>query len=134
MIFMSFLCSQICALIIKLEVLSVATTCITKHSIIATMKVAMKLAKHLLPVSISYTYSNLEISVLKRSYGAPNGARRYSVAQCHDKTWATLVQSKVGLQLFGYNTLHCYNIITHSETKLYCTINNYIGSASYSLN
>ena len=27
-----------------------------------------------------------------RSYDVPNGTGRYSVAQCYDKTWATLAQ------------------------------------------
>ena len=30
---------------------------------------------------------------LIRSYGAPSGAGRCSVAQCYDNTWAMLVQS-----------------------------------------
>ena len=34
---------------------------------------------------------------LIRSYGAPNGAERCSVAQCHDYIWAMLAQSKIEL-------------------------------------
>ena len=33
---------------------------------------------------------------LIRSYGTPNGTGRCCVAQCYDKTWATLVQNKIG--------------------------------------
>ena len=34
---------------------------------------------------------------LIRSYGAPNGIGRCSVAQCYDITWAMLAQSKIKL-------------------------------------
>ena len=34
---------------------------------------------------------------LIRSYGTPNGTGRCPVAQCYDKTWATLAQSKIKL-------------------------------------
>ena len=33
--------------------------------------------------------------ILIRSYGIPNGTGRCPAAQCYDKTWATLAQSKI---------------------------------------
>ena len=55
------------------------------------------------------------------------------MAQCYDKTWATLAQNKmclyclllvvVVLGIGDYKVHYCYNIITHSGTKLYGTIN-----------
>ena len=64
-----------------------------------------------------------------RSYGTPNGAGSCSVAQCYDKTWATLAQSKVGWYCQLVGTTH--NTITHSETKLHGTINNNILAQLY---
>ena len=51
--------------------------------------------------------------------------------QCHDKTWATLAQSKMGwyclivLEIGGYKAHYCYNTIILNETKLYGTINSF---------
>ena len=56
----------------------------------------------------------LNSGFLIRSYGASNGTERCSVAQYHDKTWATLAQSEMGwycqlllivLEIDGYKAL-----------------------------
>ena len=52
------------------------------------------------------------------------------MAQCYDRTWATLVQSKIDwhckllvvLKIGGYKAHYYYNTITHSETKVDGTI------------
>ena len=42
-------------------------------------------------------YSHFTSVFLIRSYGAPNGTGRCSVAECYDNTWAMLVQCKIKL-------------------------------------
>ena len=47
------------------------------------------------------------LGFLIRSYGAPNGTERYSAAQCYDKTWATLAQSKGPVLLISSSSSRC---------------------------
>ena len=49
---------------------------------------------------------------LIRSYGAPNGAERCSVAQCRDYIWAMLVQSKIELGQYCNvsSTIGCWQL------------------------
>ena len=68
------------------------------------------------------------------SYGTPNSTRRCSVAQCYDNTLAILAQSKLGWYCQLVATTHIIVIILLRETKLYGTINNYVGPGIYSLN
>ena len=56
------------------------------------------------------------------------------MAQCYDKIWAILVQSKLGWYCQLVATTYIIVIILLREAKLYGTINNYIGPATYSLN
>ena len=57
---------------------------------------------------------------LIRSYGAPNGARRCSVVQCYDKTWATLAQTKMSWNCELLATTHIIVIVLLQIVRLSC--------------
>ena len=66
---------------------------------------------------------------LIRSYDAPHSAGRCPVAQCYDKTWATLVQSKIKgpVLLIGNSSTGCWQLTST------CTNENYIVKLSNQL-
>ena len=63
-----------------------------------------------IPQYIYKAYNYVPVFLI-RSYGTPNGAGRCSVAQCHNNTWAMLVQSKLGnLIANGSSTIGCWQL------------------------